>query len=145
MRGRQDYRGLVSRGPMKEKHEASSSAYGYLDTIAKIDGFVDVRVLSHLARQAVHQLIRSRMIVLATRSRRLVIGSFSSAWMETAQPSCECMPEPQTVRGAASVNQDFRLFVAFDRFCPVCHQRSSGHWTSSPKAALYPEGVPTKG
>lgn len=42
---------------MKENHEAASSAYGYLHTIAKIDGLVDVRVLIHLARQAVHQVI----------------------------------------------------------------------------------------
>jgi hypothetical protein len=42
---------------MKEKHEAASSDYGYLDTIAKIDGLVDVRVLIHLARQAVHQVV----------------------------------------------------------------------------------------
>jgi hypothetical protein len=36
--------------------------------------------------------------------------------LETAQPSCECMSEPQAVRDAASVNQEF-LFVAFDRSC----------------------------
>ncbi|WP_292519948.1 hypothetical protein [Mesorhizobium sp.] len=122
--------------------------------IAKIDGFVDVRVLIHLARQAMHQVIhvaeRSCLQLGAVDGDRLVLQGLEMK-LETAQLSCECMPEPQTVRGAASVNQDFRLFVAFDRFVPVCHQRSSpaaqqsGHWTSSPKAALYPEGVPTKG
>jgi hypothetical protein len=84
----------------------------------------------------------------------MVIGSFSRAWMmklETAQPSCACMSEPQGDSRRCVGNQDFRLVVAFDRFCPVCHQttlpaaQQPGYWTSSPKAALYPEGVPTKG
>lgn len=82
-----------------------------------------------------------------------MIGSFSGAWMtklETAQPFCECMLGPQAVRDAAS-DHYFRLFVAFDRLCPVLPSKRfsfSAAICSLDEFAgggVYPEGVPTKG
>lgn len=50
--------------------------------------------------------------------------------LETAQPSCECMPEPQTVRGAASVTKISASSLRSIAFVPfaikqVLLQRSS--------------------